>query len=79
MVFQVFMDKQFLPVLACVITIFLILLIRPGFLIHSSENKSCPYCLNKWLVTLAVLIVGGVTYAVVNQGTPRPSIAIYNQ
>nr|QBK87634.1 MAG: hypothetical protein LCMAC201_05470 [Marseillevirus LCMAC201] len=75
---QLFMDKQFIPVLAAAITIFLILIIRPAFLVKSSMNKDCPYCLNPWLVTLVVLIVGGATYAVVNQDSARPQLSIYS-
>jgi hypothetical protein len=75
---QLFMDKQFIPVLASAITVLLILLTRPGFLVRSSDNKNCPYCLNAWLVTLVVLAVGGITYAVVNEDAAKPRLPVYN-
>nr|QBK88144.1 MAG: hypothetical protein LCMAC202_05060 [Marseillevirus LCMAC202] len=76
--FQLFMDKQFIPVIAVAITIFLILIIRPSFLVKSSTNSDCPYCLNPWLVTLVVLVVGGATYAAVNQDAAKPQLNIYS-
>ena len=68
------MDKHFMPVVACVIAIFLILIFRPSFLVHSADHKECPYCLNPWLVTLTVLIVGGSVYAAINQNTITPGV-----
>ena len=76
---QLFMDKQFIPVLASTLTVFLILMIRPSFLVHSSNDKNCPYCLNHWLVTLVVLLVGGITYGFINQDIPKPRLTVYNQ
>ena len=75
---QIFMDKQFIPVLAVVAAVLLILLTRPSFLVNHSEDKNCPYCLRPWLVTLVVLVVGGATYAVINQDVEKPQFTIYN-
>ena len=71
------MDKQFIPVAACVATILLILYLRPAFLVNSSNDTGCPLCLKPLLVSLAVLIVGGVAYAMIND-TVAPSIGVYN-
>ena len=76
--FQLLMDKQFIPVVACAITVFLILMLRPSILVHSSADKGCPFCLNKWYVTAIVLAVGGAAYVYINQDVTRPSMAIYN-
>ena len=71
------MDKQFIPVAACVVAIFLLLLVRPSFLVNSSNDKECPYCLNKWLVSAVVLAIGSVAFVYVNQGAERPSVKLY--
>ncbi len=74
---QLFMDKQFIPVAASVLTLFLILLTRPGFLVRSSDNKDCPYCLNSVTVSLLVLLVGGVSYVLVNQDADKLKLELY--
>ena len=70
------MDKQFLPVVVCVLTVFLILMVRPSFLVYSSDNKNCPYCLNNWLVALIVLLAGGLTYTFVDEDFTKPLISL---
>ena len=75
---QLFMDKQFIPVLACVVTVFLILLIRPSVLVRGNTNKNCPYCLNTWLVTLVVLVVGSISYILINENAAKPQISVYS-
>jgi len=71
------MDKQFIPVIAIVIAAFLIMLIRPSPLVHSSKDPNCPYCLNPWLTTLVLLLVGGVAYLIVNQDRAQPSMRLF--
>ena len=70
------MDKHFVPVLISALTVFVILLARPAFLVKNSQDKDCPYCLNPWLVTLAVIVVGGFSYAFVYQDVTKPSISM---
>lgn len=68
MVFEIFWNISFLPVVVTVLTIFLILSLRPSFFIVSKDNPSCPFCLNSWLVTIFALFIGGLTYYFVNSG-----------
>jgi hypothetical protein len=63
--------------LLTVLTVFLILLFRPSILIHSSLHKSCPYCLNPWMVTLVVLLVAGGSYVMINS-SEMPEVELLN-
>lgn len=59
--FQIFMDKQFVPVLVAAVATLLILLFRPSFLIKNSDSD-CPYCIRPYLTSLVVLASGGLAY-----------------
>ena len=72
------MDKQFIPVAVCVATILIILYLRPAFLVSSSEDATCPLCLRPLLVSLVVLVAGGVSYAMIADDLIVPSVGIYN-
>ena len=75
--FKLALEKSIIPVLVCFLTVFLILWIRPSILVHSSSNKNCPYCLNKWLVSFIVLAVGVVAYLfVINTNIDMPQISV---
>ena len=74
---QLFMDKQFIPVIGVVIAALVILLIRPSFLVYSSKDPSCPYCLNPWLTSLVLIVIGAFIYAFINQDGIKPSINMY--
>ena len=67
MIYRLFFNKSFLPVALSVLTIFLILILRPSFLIRHKDYTPCPYCINPWLVTLIVLIVGSLSYYMINK------------
>jgi len=55
-----FSQKEFLPVIAAVITVFLILFFRPRFLVN--QQKGTP---RSFLVTLVVLLVSAGVYWIV--------------
>ena len=69
---QLFIDKQFIPVIASVLTVMVILITRPSFFVRGSTDVGCPYCLNAWLVSLATLLVGGGVYLFINKDAKLP-------
>ena len=75
---QLFMDKQFIPVVASALTVLLILLSRPSFFVRSSKDKNCPYCLRGWLIAAVVLAVGGVSYVFINKDAMKPQVGMYS-
>jgi len=52
-----FSQKEFLPIIAAVITVFLILFFRPRFLVNQEKGTS-----RTFLVTLVVLLVSSGVY-----------------
>lgn len=75
---QLFMDKQFIPVVASALTVLLILVTRPSFFVNSSTDKNCPYCLKTWLIAAVVLAVGGGAYIFVNKDAVKPQLGMYS-
>ena len=51
-----FSQKEFLPVIVAVITVFLVLFLRPRFLVNQNGQA------RSILVALIVLLTGGLTY-----------------
>jgi hypothetical protein len=71
--FQLVIDDRFIPVLVCVLTVFLVLTYRPSILVNSASSSS-PYSLNRWLVTLLVLAAGATSLAYLDNELSIPTL-----
>ena len=59
---KVNLTLAYLPVVICVLTVFGLSWLRPSFMIKPSNDTTCPYCINPWIISLIVLITGTVAF-----------------
>lgn len=70
---EILLDKRILPFLAVIIVLLILMITRPSIVVNSATDKKAPYCLNPWITTLILLIVGFGVHALV-LGGKAPSL-----
>lgn len=70
---NVLLDKSTLPFLAVILAALVLMLTRPSLVVNSAKDEKAPYCLNPWITTIILLVVGYLVHVFV-LGDKAPSI-----